>query len=269
MSRIEQSFVSLRDRNRKGLIPFITAGDPNPQSTVTLMHGLVEGGADLIELGVPFSDPMADGPAIQRSSERALAHHTSLEMILDMVREFRSINHDTPIIMMGYLNPIEIMGYEEFCARAAAVGVDGVLIVDLPPEEADSLNRRIRAHRLDQVFLLSPTTAGERIKHVCDIASGFIYYIALQGVTGSDRLDVSSVESKIKKIREHTSLPIGAGFGIKDRESAARVGGISDAVVIGSALVEKIAVHAGRGTDPVPDVQAFIASLRVALDENN
>jgi len=241
MSRIQACFEKLDSEKRKALIPFLTAGDPAPEATVALMQGLVAAGADIIELGIPFSDPMADGPVIQRASERALEFHTSLEMVLQMVAEFRSQDQHTPVVLMGYLNPIEVMGYETFSHKAADAGVDGVLIVDLPPEEGEEFNRLLTQQDIDQVFLLSPTTSPERIGQICEMASGFIYYVSLKGVTGSHRLNIDAVKDKVQEIRSHTSLPIGVGFGIKDSTSAVEVGRLSDAVIIGSALVEKVA----------------------------
>ncbi len=266
MSRIQACFEKLNNEKRKALIPFLTAGDPAPETTVALMQGLVSGGADLLELGIPFSDPMADGPVIQRASERALEHRTSLDMVLNMVSEFRTVDQDTPVILMGYLNPIEVMGYKVFSLKAAEVGVDGVLIVDLPPEEAGIFNQLIDKQGINQVFLLSPTTSIDRIKRICEMASGFIYYVSLKGVTGSDRLDIASVEAKVNEIRNHTSLPIGVGFGIKDGESAAEVGKISDAVIIGSALVERVADSSGSSDELIQDLSSFISSIREALD---
>ncbi|MEE8320339.1 MAG: tryptophan synthase subunit alpha, partial [Gammaproteobacteria bacterium] len=240
MSKINHCFTSLRKDARTALIPFITAGDPEPGVTVPLMHALVRGGADIIELGVPFSDPMADGPVIQRASERALVHGTSLRDVIGMVVEFRKKNSDTPVILMGYLNPVEVMGYESFASVAANAGVDGVLIVDMPPEESESLRQGLNQNGLDQVFLIAPTTSEERLDRICNSASGFLYYVSLKGVTGSNRLDVDSVAEKLHQIRAKTDLPVGVGFGIKDAATAAQVGKISDAVIVGSALVERV-----------------------------
>lgn len=267
MSRITACFKDLQNRGRKALIPFITAGDPHPRYTVTLMHALVGAGADMIELGVPFSDPMADGPVIQRSSERALAHGVSLRDCLAIVRAFREENKSTPVVLMGYLNPIEIMGYEEFAQAAQAAGVDGVLVVDMPPEEAKGLTDALRAHGLDPVFLLAPTTTEQRIKRICDAASGFVYYVSLKGVTGSDKLDIEAVKERIERIRPHTDLPIGVGFGIKDAESAARVASVSDAVIVGSALVERIGISAEQPEEGLEqEIKSFMQGLRQAMD---
>ncbi len=240
MSRISKLFESLKAENNTALIPFITAGDPHPDYTVSIMHGLVEGGANIIELGIPFSDPMADGPVIQRASERALEHHISLKDVLVMVTQFRETNNTTPVVLMGYMNPIEVMGYSEFVEAAVQASVDGVLIVDLPPEEANELTQILNQHQMDQVFLIAPTTVDERLQVICDAASGFVYYVSLKGVTGSNRFDINEVSDKLNQIRSKTSLPIGVGFGIKDAETAAAVAKISEAVVVGSALVEHL-----------------------------
>ncbi len=266
MSRIEAKFQELRESGRTALIPYVTAGDPDPDLTVPLMHAMVEAGADLIELGVPFSDPMADGPVIQAASERALAHHVNLRRVLEMVRLFRTRDDRTPVVLMGYLNPIEVMGYDCFAAEAAAAGVDGALIVDLPPEEADGLLPRLRERGLDLVFLMAPTTTEARMEKICAAASGFVYYVSLRGVTGAANLDVSEVAEKVAAIRRHTDLPIGVGFGIKDAESAARVGEVADAVVVGSALVRRIAENLERRDAIVPAITSLLGEMRGALD---
>ncbi len=266
MSRIAACFEDLQTQGRKALIPFITAGDPEPRYTVPLMQALVEAGADMIELGVPFSDPMADGPVIQRSSERALAHGVSLRDCLAMVRAFREENKTTPVVLMGYLNPIEILSYEEFSREAQAAAVDGVLVVDMPPEEAGDLIEALHAHGLDPVFLLAPTTSDQRIGRICHAASGFLYYVSLKGVTGSDKLDVDAVKERIDRIRPHTDLPIGVGFGIKDPESAARIASVSDAVIVGSALVERIGALAGEPQRIEEEAKSFVQGLRQAMD---
>jgi tryptophan synthase alpha chain len=266
MGRIKHCFTALRQDAHTALIPFITAGDPEPEITVPLMHALVRGGANIIELGVPFSDPMADGPVIQRASERALAHGTSLRDVIDMVAEFRKENSDTPVILMGYLNPVEVMGYESFTCAAAKAGVDGVLIVDMPPEESEALQLLLNQNGLDQVFLLAPNSSVERLVKICNSASGFLYYVALKGVTGSNQLDVSSVEEKLQQIRVKTDLPVGVGFGIKDAKTASQLGKISDAVIVGSALVEWMNNFTGK-TEELPDaVTSFLSSMREALD---
>jgi len=266
MSRIEACFNAIKENNKKALIPFITAGDPSPDLTVGLMHDIVAAGADIIELGVPFSDPMADGPVIQRASERALEKGTNTDDVFNIVEEFRSKNTSTPIILMGYLNPIEVMGYAQFVDKAAKVGVDGLIIVDLPPEESEELAAALKPHGLDQIFLISPTTHGERLDKICEVASGFLYYVSLKGVTGSNQLDVGAVAEKLDQIRNKTDLPLGVGFGIRDAKTAEAVAGVSDAVVVGSALVERIAEHAEDTEKMKKEISSFINSLRVALD---
>mgnify|MGYP000734080947 CR=1 FL=1 len=266
MSRIKNCFDALRARGRKALVPFVTAGDPQPSVTVPLIHALVAGGADIIELGVPFSDPMADGPVIQRASERALKHDVSLVQVIGMVREFRRRDTATPVVLMGYLNPVEVMGYERFARDAAAAGVDGVLTVDMPPEEADDLAHALKAHALDPVFLIAPTSTDERITKIAKAASGFIYYVSLRGVTGAANLNAHEVATRLDAIRKRTSLPLGVGFGIRDAESAARMAAIADAVVVGSALVARIAERAGAPESIPAEARTFVASLRAAMD---
>lgn len=266
MSRIAKTFDKLRADDRRALIPFVTAGDPENDVTVPLMHALVNAGADIVELGVPFSDPMADGPVIQRASERALRHGTNLEDVLAMVREFRRTNSDTPVVLMGYLNPFEIAGYEKFAKAAAEAGIDGVLTVDLPPEEAEEFLAAMRAHDLDLIFLLAPTSDDERIRRICEKASGFVYYVSLKGVTGASNLDTASVAEKVKNIKRFTSLPVGVGFGIRDGATAARVAAVSDAVVVGSALVKTIESSLD---DPkaIPErLATVLAEMRQAMD---
>lgn len=266
MSRIAGRFRDLRSQGRTALIPYITAGDPQPTVTVPLMHALVEAGADLLELGVPFSDPMADGPVIQRAAERALEHHTSLHDVLDMVAEFRQQNSGTPVVLMGYLNPVEVMGYETFAKAAAEAGVDGALTVDLPPEEADELVTALKAHQLDPIFLLAPTSDDERIKLITDAASGYVYYVAVKGVTGAGNLDVPAVSKKLDQIRKHTGLPVGVGFGIKDATSAAAVAAVADAVVVGSALVQKVEQAAGQHDRINTEIADLLAQMRAGMD---
>jgi tryptophan synthase alpha chain len=266
MSRIAARFVSLHTAGRKALIPYVTAGDPHPTVTVPLLHALVAAGADIIELGVPFSDPMADGPVIQQACERALVHHVSLHQVLDMVREFRRQDSTTPVVLMGYLNPVEVMGYAAFAAAAAKAGVDGVLTVDLPPEEGHDLVERLRQNALDPIFLLAPTTTASRLKKICATASGFVYYVSLKGVTGAATLDIAAVSNKVKEIREITALPIGVGFGIRDGASAAAVAAVADAVIVGSALVSKIGALADT-PDKIPaEAAALLAEMRRAMD---
>ncbi len=264
MSRIGPTFARLKTSGRKALIPFITAGDPEPGMTVALMHALVQGGADLLELGVPFSDPMADGPTIQRSSERALAQGVSLRGVLDLVAAFRRDDADTPVVLMGYANPLEAMGMARFAEAAAAAGVDGVLTVDYPPEEADDYVAALRARGLDAIFLLSPTTAEARVDAVARLASGFIYYVSLKGVTGASTLDIDAVAARLPVIRAHTGLPVGVGFGISDADTARRVAQVADAVVIGSRIVREI--EAAPHDAMVERVRAFVAGVRAAMD---
>jgi tryptophan synthase alpha chain len=263
MSRIQSLFQRLRQQNKQALIPFITAGDPHPAATVGLMHALVAGGADIVELGVPFSDPMADGPVIQRASERALAHGVSLRDVLDMVREFRRKDADTPIVLMGYANPVEAMGYAEFAESAAEAGVDGVLTVDLPPEEAGSLSGTLKAHGLDSIFLLAPTTPASRVQAVAQHAAGYVYYVSLKGVTGSANIDLGEVATRLAALREHLSLPIGVGFGIRDAASAQAIASVADSVIIGSRLVQEVEEH---GASAAPRLTAFLREVRSAMD---
>ncbi len=266
MSRIETRFQQLREAGRKALIPFITAGDPGPGITVPLMHELVRSGASLLELGVPFSDPMADGPVIQRASERALEHQVSLHDVLDMVAEFRQQDQQTPVVLMGYLNPIEIMGYAAFAEAAAKAGVDGALVVDIPPEEGEELLQALRQQQLDQIYLLAPTSTAERISKVTAAASGFVYYVAIKGVTGASHLDLDSVAEKIGEIRTATDLPVGVGFGIKDAETAAAMSRIADAVVVGSALVSRVEALADTPKAIAPALGSLLSEMRAAMD---
>ena len=266
MSMIRDTFLRLKVRGKTALIPYITAGDTSPELTVPLMHALVESGADILELGVPFSDPMADGPAIQLACERALVHSVSLANVLDMVAEFRRSNTTTPVVLMGYLNPIEIMGYEAFAQRAGEVGVNGVLTVDMPPEEADRLTAQIKPLGIDPIFLLAPTSTKTRIQSISRIASGFVYYVSLKGVTGSASLDLESVDTKLKEIRQHTKLPLGVGFGIKDAATAKAMGQLGDAVIVGSAIVNIIAENADSAETAIDKVSALVAEIRAAID---
>ena len=267
MSRIQQRFADLQSRNRKALIPYVTAGDPQPDVKVPLMHALVAAGADLLEVGVPFSDPMADGPVIQAACERALKHHITLHNVLDMVREFRQDDAETPVILMGYLNPIEVWGYADFSRAAANAGVDGVLTVDMPPEEAGELSAAMKAAGMDTIFLLAPTSDAARMQKVSESASGFIYYVSFKGVTGANRLDVSSVSSKLKEIRQHTELPIGVGFGIRDAETAGQVAAVADAVVVGSVLIKQLAGLSGQPEAIPAALATTVAELRAGIDK--
>ena len=266
MSRLAARFAQLKQQGRVALIPYITAGDPQPVVTVPLMHALVAAGADVLELGVPFSDPMADGPVIQQAAERALKHHVSLQHVLDMVREFRTKDSSTPVVLMGYLNPIEVFGYPAFAQAAAQAGVDGVLTVDLPPEEAEEFVPAVRAQGLDPIFLIAPTSDAERLRRILAVASGFIYYVSLRGVTGAAHLDLTEVRTKVNGIKKQTALPVGVGFGIGTPDDAARVAAFADAVVVGSALVKRIGALA-QTPDRIPaEAAAFLASLRAAMD---
>lgn len=243
MNRIQSTFQQLQ--NRTALIGYITAGDPHPAQTVGLMHALAEGGSDIIELGVPFSDPMADGPVIQAAAERALRHGTRLQDVLAMVTEFRRQNTITPVVLMGYLNPIHRMGYAAFALAAAHAGVDGILTVDCPVEHIDPLCTPLRAHGVDCIFLVAPTTTDARIQAIAAKASGFVYYVSLKGVTGSAQLDITTVSRKIEHLRQYIRLPIGVGFGIKDAGSARALATVADAVIVGSRLVQTVAEHPG------------------------
>ncbi|HNA02315.1 MAG TPA: tryptophan synthase subunit alpha [Rhodocyclaceae bacterium] len=265
MSRIRIAFERLHQQGRKALIPFITAGDPDPQATVPLMHGLVAGGADIIELGVPFSDPMADGPTIQRASERALKWGISLRTVLGIAHQFRKDDPHTPVVLMGYANPIEAMGVDAFCKSARESGVDGVLVVDYPPEEARDFALKVRAHGIDPIFLLAPTSAESRYRDVAEVGSGYIYYVSLKGVTGAGHLDVSDVAARIPRIRAQVGMPVGVGFGIRDAATAKQLAAIADAVVIGSRIVEEI--ENSPREQAVARVTEFLRGIREALDE--
>ncbi len=265
IDRIAETFEALKKQHRKALIPFITAGDPNPGMTVRLMDQLVISGADILELGVPFSDPMADGPTIQRSSERALKHHVSLENVLDMVREFRTHNTSTPVVLMGYANPVEALGYETFAAKAKACGVDGILVVDYPPEESEEWVACLQQHGINAIFLLSPTTPQARIDQVAKMARGYVYYVSLKGVTGASHLNLQNVSEMLTQLRQAISLPIGVGFGIRDGETARAVAELADAVVVGSRIIEEI--EKSSETEVLNNVGNLLITLRKAIDE--
>jgi tryptophan synthase alpha chain len=264
MSRIQACFQALQKARRKALIPYITAGDPHPSLTVPLMRGLVEAGADIIELGVPFSDPMADGPVIQRAGERALKNGVGLSLVLKLVEDFRSSDSHTPIVLMGYANPIEAMGTDRFIAAAKGAGVDGVIVVDYPPEECEEFSQLAKKNGIDPVFLLAPTSSDRRIQEVGRTGSGYLYYVSLRGVTGAGNIDLSEVATRIPKIRAATRLPIGVGFGIRDAESARRVAQSADAVVIGSRIIQEI--ESGSADQAVARVKSFLKPIRQALD---
>jgi tryptophan synthase alpha chain len=264
MSRIQARFETLGRAKRKALIPYITAGDPHPSLTVPLMRALVEAGADILELGVPFSDPMADGPVIQRAGERALKHGVGLADVLKLVTEFRKADSATPIVLMGYANPIEAMGVEKFVHAASAAGVDGVIVVDYPPEECAEFAALLRKRGLDPVFLLAPTSTARRISEVARIGSGYLYYVSLRGITGAANIDLDDVAARIPRIRAATRLPIGVGFGIRDAQSARRVAQVADAVVIGSRIIQEI--ETAGPEHAVSRVKEFLAPIRKALD---
>ena len=265
MSRIQATFAALAAQHRKALIPFITAGDPSPEMTVPLMHALVAGGANILELGVPFSDPMAEGPVIQRACERALEHGVGIRDVLGYVRTFRQTNSTTPVVLMGYANPIEHMGQQAFITAALEAGVDGTIVVDYPPEECEEFSAMMKAASLDVIFLLAPTSTDDRIQQVAKVGSGFSYYVSLKGVTGAANIDIGEVAARIAAIRQYVKLPIGVGFGIRDAATAKAIGTVADAVVIGSRIIQFL-----EETPPaqaVETVQAFIAGIRAALDE--
>jgi tryptophan synthase alpha chain len=264
MSRIQACMAALAANNKKGLIPFITAGDPDPELTLPLMHALVEGGADIIELGVPFSDPMADGPVIQRASERALLKGVGLRDVLEMVKQFRTTNQTTPVVLMGYANPIERMGQEQFIQAASDVGVDGVLVVDYPPEECEYFAENMHKNGMDTIFLLAPTSTDERIAQVGKIATGYVYYVSLKGVTGSGAIDLDAVATMIPRIKKHVNVPVGVGFGIRDGATAKAIASVSDAVVIGSRIIQEL--ENTPREQAVVAVQSFITGIRSALD---
>jgi tryptophan synthase alpha chain len=266
MSRIQSTFAALAQQKKKALIPYITAGDPHPDHTVNLMHALVDSGANMIELGIPFSDPMADGPVIQRASERALAHHVGLGDVLQMVKTFREKDTKTPVILMGYANPVEAMGIENFADQARAAGVDGVLTVDYPPEECGDFVALLKSRELDPIFLLSPTTEASRIDTIVQQASGFVYYVSLKGVTGSQNLDIAQVTERLQGIRGKTNLPIGVGFGVRDAETARQVAEIADAIVVGSRMVQEIENSSEQAL--LGNLAALTSELRAAIDSN-
>ena len=265
MSRIQATLSALSAQNKKGLIPFITAGDPAPELTVPLMHALVEGGADILELGVPFSDPMAEGPVIQRACERALKFNIGIRDVLGFVREFRKTDANTPIVLMGYANPIERMGQAAFVAAAKDAGVDGSIVVDYPPEECEEFAALLKANDMDAIFLLAPTSTEERIKQVAAYGSGFSYYVSLKGVTGAAHIDTQEVAQRIAAIRKHVKLPLGVGFGIRDAATAKAVAAVSDAVVIGSRIIQEL--ENTPREQAVNAVRSFVAGIRSALDE--
>ncbi|MFG6667393.1 tryptophan synthase subunit alpha [Halomonas sp. HNIBRBA4712] len=266
MNRIDQRFEELKRQGRKALIPYITAGDPGPEHTVGFMHALVEAGADVIELGVPFSDPMADGPVIQKACERALAKGTRLVDLLDMVAEFRQSDSVTPVVLMGYLNPIERIGYAHFAKRAASVGVDGVLVVDMPPEEAEEFGPLLKAHDLAAIFLVAPTTSSARAATICAHGEGYLYYVSLKGVTGAATLNADDVAAHLAPLKEMTALPLCVGFGIRDGVTAAEVAKVADGVIVGSALVNRIAANVETPEVIAGELRTVLGEMRAAMD---
>jgi tryptophan synthase alpha chain len=266
VSRLTAKFAALKAARRTALIPFITAGDPDPDFTLLALRALVEAGADIIEIGVPFSDPMADGPVIQRASERALEHKMSLRRTLDLVKKFREGDTDTPVVIMGYLNPIEAMGYAAFIEKAATAGVDGVLTVDMPPEESAELLGLLKNAGIDPIFLLAPNSSEQRIRKMGQLGHGYLYYVALKGVTGAGHLDLNDVEHKLAEIRSLTTLPLAVGFGVKNATTAAALGHFAEAVVVGSALVSRIEAAGGDTAKALADISELIGSMRSALD---
>lgn len=268
MSRITATFSKLKEEGRKALIPYVTAGFPFAAITPPLMHGMVEAGADVIELGVPFSDPMADGPTIQRAGDKAIANGVGLSQVLAYVAEFRKKDQTTPVVLMGYANPVErydqIHGEDAFVNHAAAAGVDGVLIVDYPPEECEEFAAKLKARDMDLIFLLAPTSTDERMQQVARVASGYVYYVSLKGVTGSGALDTSAVEAMLPRIRQHVSVPVGVGFGIRDAQTAQTVGQVADAVIIGSRIIDLLDNQPHEKI--VPLAIDFLRGVRKALD---
>lgn len=268
MNRIDKTLADLKANGKKMLSPYLTAGDPHPDSTVELMHALVGAGADILELGIPFSDPMAEGPVIQHAMERALAHSVHCQDVLEMVREFRQQDKDTPVIIMGYLNPIEQYGYDRFAQHAVEAGVDGTILVDLPPEEGDSISSAWEQHGLYSIFLCSPTTSEQRMELINRHANGYLYYVSLKGVTGSDTLDMSSLKAEYQKRKAQTNLPLMVGFGIKTPEMAAEVSEFSDGVIVGAALITTILEAYESNKNAAQAGAALISSMRQAIDNN-
>jgi len=272
MSRIANTLATLKADGRKALIPYVTAGDPFVDTTPAIMQALADGGADIIELGVPFSDPMADGPVIQKASERALARGVGMVQVLDIVRDFRRGNSQTPVVLMGYANPIERYDARHggpgkdgaFIAAAREAGVDGLLVVDYPPEECETFAARLKDAGMDLIFLLAPTSTDQRMQEVGRIASGYVYYVSLKGVTGAGHLDTAAVAAMLPRIRRHVSVPVGVGFGIRDAASARAVAEVADAVVIGSRLIQILEVQ--TRDNAAPAARAFMAEIRAAMD---
>jgi len=265
MSRIQATFKSLKNKKEKALIPFFTAGDPHPDKTVEIMHALVESGADMIELGIPFSDPMADGPVIQRASERALKNNVGITTTIKLAAEFRKNNKITPLILMGYVNPIEAIGIDNFISLIKDADIDGVITVDYPPEESEQFVRRLKENNIDSIFLIAPTTNDNRIKLIINQATGFLYYVSLKGVTGSVNIDIKQVAQKVQNIKEFTNLPIGVGFGVRNAKTAKEVSLISDAVVIGSRIVQEI--EDSNGVDLINNIKNLMVEMKNSINE--
>ena len=263
MSKIQTTFLRLKSENKKALIPFITAGDPHPDMTVQMLHTLVESGADMIEVGIPFSDPMADGPVIQRASERALANNTGITKTIQLVKEFRKKDNNTPIILMGYANPIEAIGIENFVGLIKEADVDGVITVDYPPEESKDFVALLKKQDIDSIFLLSPTTEDSRIKLITEQATGFLYYVSLKGVTGSANIDINQVSERVNNIKKYSDLPIAVGFGARDAETAKQVALISDAVVIGSRIINE--VENSNQEDLLTNIRSLVSEIKRAI----
>ena len=266
MSRIQATFKSLKNKKEKALIPFFTAGDPHPDKTVEIMHALVESGADMIELGIPFSDPMADGPVIQRASERALKNNVGITTTIKLAAEFRRNNKITPLILMGYANPIEAIGIDNFISLIKDADIDGVITVDYPPEESEQFVRRLKENNIDSIFLIAPTTNDNRIKLIINQATGFLYYVSLKGVTGSVNIDIKQVAQKVQNIKEFTNLPIGVGFGVRNAKTAKEVSLISDAVVIGSRIVQEI--EDSNGVDLINNIKNLMVEMKNSINED-
>ena len=264
MSRIQATFKSLKNKKEKALIPFFTAGDPHPDKTVEIMHALVESGADMIELGIPFSDPMADGPIIQRASERALKNNVGITTTIKLAAEFRRNNKITPLILMGYANPIEAIGIDNFISLIKDADIDGVVTVDYPPEESEQFVRRLKENNIDSIFLIAPTTNDNRIKLIINQATGFLYYVSLKGVTGSANINIKQVAQKVQNIKEFTTLPIGVGFGVRDAKTAKEVSLISDAVVIGSRIVQEI--EDSNDVDLINNIKNLMVEMKNSIN---
>lgn len=264
MSRIQATFKSLKNKKEKALIPFFTAGDPHPDKTVEIMHALVESGADMIELGIPFSDPMADGPIIQRASERALKNNVGITTTIKLAAEFRRNNKITPLILMGYANPIEAIGIDNFISLIKDADIDGVVTVDYPPEESEQFVRRLKENNIDSIFLIAPTTNDNRIKLIINQATGFLYYVSLKGVTGSVNINIKQVAQKVQNIKEFTTLPIGVGFGVRNAKTVKEVSLISDAVVIGSRIVQEI--EDSNGVDLINNIKNLMVEMKNSIN---